>query len=76
MAIKGITAKYRDEKPIAFLDEVFIYGFAVDSNRDLNVIISCNGSFRANRVFQDKHGEPYFVHHNKKYYISNVRSIK
>lgn len=75
MAIKGITAKYRNRKPIAFIDKIFIYGFDVDSNRDLNVIISYDNNFRANRVFQDKRG-PYFTHHDKKYYMDDVRDIK
>lgn len=75
MAIKGITAKYRNRKPIASVNEIFIYGFDGDDNRDLNVIISYDDNFRANRIFQDKRG-PYFTHHDKKYYMDDARDIK
>ena len=75
MAIKGITAKYRDRKPVAFINEIFIYGFSIDDNRDLNVIISYDNNFRANRVFQDNRG-PYFTHYGKKYYMDDVKDIK
>lgn len=54
MAIKGITAKYKNKKPVAFIDEIFIYGFDIDTNRDLNVIISYDNNFRANRVLKTK----------------------
>lgn len=75
MAIKGITIKYKNKNPIAFVDDIYLYGFETDNNRDLNAIISYKGHYRANRVFQDKLG-PYFIHYNQKYYIENMEVIK
>ena len=76
MAIKRTTLKYRNRKPIAFIDEIFVYGFEVDDNRDLNVIFSCGNSFNANRIFKDKNEKPYFVHKHKRYYIYDLKEYK
>lgn len=76
MAIKGITNKYRNKKPIAFIDELFIYGFENDNNRDLNIVFSYGDSFTANRIFKDKDEKPYFVHRHKKYYVYDLKEYK